>query len=606
MNKTKLTILLIGIFFIVGLLGFSFNKESKKESKTKINDDLIARQTLMDNKISDYMASSLYTIENPKILINPYEISPLTALLIFKTSEKTSVKVYINGEFYMTTTSTKEHSIPLVGLVANKENDIKVVNDKKSYNYKINLPINGITDKLDIKVKNDNYKDYYLTSSSTSSLLYSAFNSKGELTWHLDMPSQGMIKPLPNGNFIVPAEEFVKEYLVANFTSLYEINYLGKIIKRYDTKLKYHHDLQVLSDNTLMILGSKNAKTSMSVVYRMDLATGKIIDSVDFHEVFKSIDPEWDKKSENFKYGYGINSIDYDETTKNLLISFRCLNLVMSYNYENKEINWMFTGEKEFESFSEYLLTPVDGLEYPLGQHQARLLNDRTISIFNNDFDQKNAKDFLMGNHHGVAKAQILRINEYNKTISLVKEHVEENNKYSFAFGGFVTYPDSNLVNYSYLFDDDAIKNNENMFESGNKSSTRVVEYDNFGNIIFEAGIKDRLYRFIKHDFNISNKPYVPEEYKYFSNFPGVLIDMESLENAPKYDNILKLYKNHFEVNISDELIDELIVIFKGDKTISVPYITSSTYFALENGNYDVYIKLNGKYYNINTKITVK
>ena len=62
--------------------------------------NLIAKQKSMDAKIEEIKENGDYTIESPCIIVNPYDINPLSALVIFNTKEKRSVDVYINDTKY--------------------------------------------------------------------------------------------------------------------------------------------------------------------------------------------------------------------------------------------------------------------------------------------------------------------------------------------------------------------------------------------------------------------------------------------------------------------------------------------------------------------------
>src|SRR5574344_2698460 len=70
-----------------------------------------------------------YTIDNPKIILNPYGISPLTALVIFDTKDLTTPTVTIKGNDNLTTYTNifkpaKKHYLPIYGLYADTNNEI--------------------------------------------------------------------------------------------------------------------------------------------------------------------------------------------------------------------------------------------------------------------------------------------------------------------------------------------------------------------------------------------------------------------------------------------------------------------------------------------------
>lgn len=601
-RSKKIILLLIIIFLIIGFIFFGM--ESKKESSKKVilNEDLIARQKKIDEDINSYIKTEKYSISAPKIIVNPYEISPLTALIIFKDKDKQNIKVYVNDKLLLITDNSEEKSIPIIGLIANKENIITLDNGKKTYEYKILTKVTDCIDALDVKVKSINNYSYFV-SSSTTPLAFSSFNGEGKMNFHLNIASQGEIEFIDDKSFIVPAEEYITKDGISIYTSLYVVDYLGKIIKRIDTSYGYHHDVDLLEDGTLLVLGSKK-DNKMSIVYRLDIETGKILDYIDFYDVFKSVDSSWDNIDEKLKWGYGINSIDYNELTDELLVSLRCLNLVMSINYKTKEINWMYTNEEEFKNFSEYLLKPTDNKTYPLGQHEAKFINSNIISLYNNNFDEKNMKNTNVPKTQIPATALMLNIDKNTKTISIIKSFKEEN-KNSYALGGFKMYKLSNIVNYAYFFKDEAINKEISLFDYKDNTYSRIVEYDNYSNIIFDATIEDRLYRVSINELKPYYQKYTPKEYIYLSNLENnVKIDESKLDSAVYYNNILKIYHNYYDVTLDNKMIDELVLILKGKDNYAIPYIGTSTYYEIKKGTYDIYIKLNNEYYNLNQKIT--
>lgn len=598
MNKKNILIITsIMILIIVGIIFFKFNN-TRASIYTSRLDDLISRQEEMDSKIEKYINSSAYTIEKPKIIINPYEISPLTALIIFKTKEETAIEVYVNDNLLVKTEKEINHAIPIYYLRENFDNIVKIIANKEDYTYTLK------TNKLDFDTKTEitenkdaNYK--YLVSSSTSGLSYSMIDSNGNIIWHLNLYSQGMLEELPNGNFIISTEEFVTENDISNITGIYEMDYLGKIIKRIDTKYLYHHDFEVLDDNTLLVAGSNNPNHAMSIVYRLSLETGEIIDYIDFYEIFKDIDPEFDKINEKLIYGFGLNSVDYNENTNDLLVSMRCLNLVMSINYNTKEINWIYANPENLsESFYPYLLDSNEGYLY--GMHDAKWIDDNTISIYNNNYNINDESDNVVSNKKR-AEALILSIND--NLVTAIKRLTKEN-KNSYAFGSYSIANNKHLVNYSYLFKDEAINSNTSIFDYRGNTYTNLVLYDDYSNKLFDMIIEDRIYQAKIFEIPIYKASYVPVKYTYLNNNDdNLIVDEEVLNKAKNYDNILDIYKNYIGVNISNDAYNELFIIFKGDKTYTIKYNKTKTYYNIDKGVYDVYIKMDGSFYNLNTKI---
>ena len=72
-----------------------------------------------------------YTLRNPLIKYNPYFISPLTAVVLFKTEEETAVTVTVQGKtkeanIYHTFPKAKTHVLPVLGLYNDYENRVEL------------------------------------------------------------------------------------------------------------------------------------------------------------------------------------------------------------------------------------------------------------------------------------------------------------------------------------------------------------------------------------------------------------------------------------------------------------------------------------------------
>ena len=207
MRRKIIVIIVIVITIILGIIIFFVNKNKTLEITYPL-DDLIERQAQTDDLIRASLSEN-YTLNNPKVIVNPYEISPLTALVIFNTEDDISYDIYVNDRLIYTIPQTKEHLIPICMLNANYTNRVHLVgSDGSSKNLEITTELSEeVTTKLDVLKTDSDPRKLYFTSSSTSALLYAAFDSTGELVWQLNIASQGSIEPLQDGTFLVGVEE---------------------------------------------------------------------------------------------------------------------------------------------------------------------------------------------------------------------------------------------------------------------------------------------------------------------------------------------------------------------------------------------------------------
>lgn len=135
-------VMMIGIFviFILAMIFITYfgmhltSPISKFFSiyNTKVENELswnLGRQKTTDDIVRDVASNTVFTIDNPNVMVDPYGISKLSALVIFTTEEETYVKVNINDMDVTTMEKSKTHIIPIYYLYNNAVNLIKLTLD---------------------------------------------------------------------------------------------------------------------------------------------------------------------------------------------------------------------------------------------------------------------------------------------------------------------------------------------------------------------------------------------------------------------------------------------------------------------------------------------
>ena len=101
-----------------------YNVEKVKPVK-EIEDILLTQYEIEE----DFLENTNYSVNDPKVIWNPYGNSPLTALIIFETSDLTTPTITIQGKdanttFTHTFTPNKKHILPIYGLYPNTDNEV--------------------------------------------------------------------------------------------------------------------------------------------------------------------------------------------------------------------------------------------------------------------------------------------------------------------------------------------------------------------------------------------------------------------------------------------------------------------------------------------------
>lgn len=153
-KKTPVVILVIILIILVALIFLQIrNIKLTNKNKIKETKSMVTNQAEYERDFD----SKGYTFDNPKVLLNPYKVSPLTALVMFETGNDCSVKITIKGKDDLTTytntfSKAKSHYIPVYGLYADYEN--KVI-------------LECGTNKKELTIKTDKLPDNFVLPTSS-------------------------------------------------------------------------------------------------------------------------------------------------------------------------------------------------------------------------------------------------------------------------------------------------------------------------------------------------------------------------------------------------------------------------------------------------------
>jgi len=229
-KKLKIILIIISILILCSFFLYHKNKQIQKffanNQITSAYYDIVENQKEINQKLDKIAKNPTYTFENAYLELNPYQISPLSGIIIFTTKEEENIEVYLEEEKIYTSEKAKIHTLPIYGLFENKKNKItlKKGNDYKDYFFtteKSNLaPLNILEKSPQL-----NSQDFYFMTASYISGL-SAYDQLGNLRFYLREDYRMDIEWLPNGHFIIgiPDSQFAE-----NFYGFVEMDYLGKI-----------------------------------------------------------------------------------------------------------------------------------------------------------------------------------------------------------------------------------------------------------------------------------------------------------------------------------------------------------------------------------------
>lgn len=612
-KKLYYVYLLIVILLALILTGFLFCRKKILSPY----DNIFEMQEEMDKKIEKYLDDKKYTIDNPKILLNPYYISPLTALIIFNTEESLPVDVYVNDKYMTSVDASNKHSIPIYGMYDNYNNKItlKLNNIEKIFNIK--------TDKYDSdevnveKISKEFSNNYFFISPNFVDDLI--IDGNGKVIWYLNQNFGGDIEFLDNGHFYISDQNQGINGVKINYSSFLEMDYLGKIYNQWITDYGLHHEIIQLKDNKLLLLGGTDESDFVeSYLYIIDKNSGKTLYYLDFYKLIYDISPKTVEKLK-VKFDLVNNSASYIEDTNEVLVSLRGVNSLMKIDLDTNEIKWIY-GDVNFwgKDFEKYLLKKEGNFRYLGGQHSAYYLPNGLIAVHNNDIDQFDLDNTMLEYYKNrYSEVIFYEVNEKNKTIK-VKWDYTANKKYFSNVAGHIELLDNNykLITYGWSMKDEAYENANNIMYTDAKYKNGVVTVvNNKDEEIFKVTMPSLIYRTFLveslYDKNISNYSI-----SKFNRINGSVVNGQKVDkyklNKFKFKKFdMDIITNRFILNDKFDIEDEVSIIFDGQndtyefiykqKNSEGPQTFNSGYSSilvnLSNDIYDVYIKVNDDIY---------
>lgn len=568
-------LLLLIISFIIYNCSFKFLFKDKEETKISVN---YTKQEKITKELKKYINNKKYTIDNPKIIVDPYKTSPLTALIFFTTKDKKEIKLYINESFVTTMEKAKYHVVPIYGLMSNHKNKITLELDNNKYDYFVDVNLKQSLNKSTYEL---NYEPDEYLMLNTSNGKYAIDNNKN-IVWKSSNSTLDI--------------QFINsyQYLIADYNNrVIKTDLLGQVYDvYYDYIQNENHKIKYYDNNMIITTPEYHLKS-------INIDTGKINFDIDVNKIFTSIDKNFASTQSEFKKAnlynlYHMNNYEYNKDENTILLSLRGINAVVNYDISKNQIIWIFSDNKIFKSnFDKYKLNLING-NYVHGQHTP-YLDGNKLYIFDNNYSTT-----LKGNARGV----IYEIDGMN-----IKEIYSYNSEYkSSLFGGsFYEKDDIKQINFGSVL--------------GNSGSYEVLELDKNNKVA--AQLKYRIidvataYSAFRHKFyeeKTNNYEFKNIKKIDFENNNGNLIGLKlrsKLKKAQVDENLISIEKNSIKVSSKDKCTIMLIgkdnMIHKIRYNDNLSYNNIKSYLTTIKGKYAIYVKFddNKTIYNTNKIINI-
>ena len=647
MKKKKIVIIVIVIILIlvVGCL-LVFNNLSTNNKEVKVVSSLIDEES----KLEEDFPTELKDIDNADVIVNPYEISPLTALIIFKTDEAVSPKVTIEGDDELSTyeytfDEGTEHYLPIYGLYPDRDNTVVIEYGDVSKEFTITT--DALPDDFILPTSVDANKDelsndlYFFTPSSGGYTC--AYDVNGDVRWYLTINSIWEVNRLDNGHMMLSTERLVNSPYY--MTGLYEMDMLGKIYKEYSLPGGYHHDYYEMPNGNLLVASddfTSGEGTVEDYIVELDRETGEVVKTFDLKDILNMEDG----KSENWiEYDwFHNNSVWYDEETNSITLSGRHQDAVINIDYDSGDLNWIIGDSTNWsEEYQKYFFTPVgDDFEWQWSQHAAMITPEGYVFIFDNGNNKSKNEDEYVSAEDSYSRGVMYKIDTDKMTIEQVFEYGKERGSDFYSpYISDVDYLDSEhyIIHSGGIVYVDGKNSNQPAGISGaDRLVSDTVEYKD-GEVIFEIVLPTNNYRVEKMSLYPENETFTLDnaervgslgETEVTSNELGFILNSKDFKDIEEEHNIsitkevdrlvftgkfkrgtdvnVILYKNGiknvYNVPISKKPYTALCVdIFTEEETKEGISVTKYINEDGLSGKYSIYVEVDGTIYNTNSYV---
>lgn len=422
------------------------------DSSMERKNGLVAKMRARDAFLEQCLHSGDYTDEKFLVVKNPYLLSPLTALVLFRTERQYRIRAEVKGkeddvisnqdrigstEVSGMTELSGEHRVPVIGLYPGMENRVFLrffdEAGKLCKTIVFSLKMKPLPDPLrDMVIVKENQKPsaFGLTFVYGGDTRFPyAFDREGKIRFYIArQPKPYGLHFLSNGHFLF-AE---KNVLMPSFSNphssqVLEMDILGRVHRIYNVENGLHHDAgEMTPGGNIIAAGSSLEHSNEDMIMELDRKTGKVVKQVKLGDVF-------DKTYQDGIDWVHLNTVSYDAETNSVLICCRNLHTVAKIDWGTGELKWMFCHPKFWEgtSMEDKLLTPVGKNLKKTGwfyqAHAAYFLKEDLdedpdtvhMIIYDNHWHKRRSVSYFDEDPNSFVR--IYSINEKKRTVSLWK-----------------------------------------------------------------------------------------------------------------------------------------------------------------------------------------
>lgn len=462
----------------------------------------IAIQNEADQMMLEELSSGTYSLDTPLVVLDPYNCSPLTAILLFTTDEPVNISIHIPGREKLTSVDfvfdgyLTEHMIPVYGLYADTVNQVVLTAENSEGEKKqVVIPVETqplpeqfdmINTLVDLRQPDKIQPGFTFSYNVNEFGGKTAFDANGEYRWFLRGKFNQIGNYNINGRIMLPVCETTE-----GDGFIVEVNPLGKIFKVYYIPYGIHHDIELYRQDTVLVTGY-SGEESEDFLYELNLKTGEIDNSMDLKNVLQRTRTAPSSRDEllNSSDWAHINAIVAQDDEGCIIISSRTQSAIIKMTWPEGEIKWISSRPEGYlPMFDPYVLQPVGlDFEYHYAQHAPYILPDYDnnpdtldILVFDNGWGRPHEN-----RESDYSRMVQYRIDEKAMTIEQIRQYGKEQGEalFSDSRGDADLLSNGNWLGAYYL----QLRRADDEVDEGVAVSAAVyVEIDDQNNLVWMA-----------------------------------------------------------------------------------------------------------------------
>lgn len=482
----------------------------------KFLESVVEQQNKAEHQFLEEFDKGAYTLEEPLVKLNPYLINPLSAVVCFGTKEEVSVTVRVlgkepEGTIQHTFPKAKKHILPILGLYGGYDNlvEIELYRGKKQRIHIQTEPmenveggVHNIPELVHMKTTSHYLRDEMIFISPALTDLATAFDYKGDVRWHLNIPTVFDIKRAKNGNLLIGSHRLLQ--LPYYMSGIYEMTMAGKIVKEFSIPGGYHHDQIELDNGNLLVLTEDlTSDTVEDQCVMIDRETGEILKTWDYKDF---LDPAKVAQSGSWTAHdwFHNNAVWYDENTNSLTFSGRHIDAMTNIDFDSGKLNWIIGDPEGWpEEYQKYFFQPVgDGeFDWQYEQHANLITPDGDVMCFDNGHFRSKVPEKRILNKDNFSRGVRYKINTDDMTIRQVWQYGKERGQefYSQYICNVEYYKEGHYMVHSggiQYYGDDASEQFAALMQDDPMVRTRSITVEVLDDeVMLELEVKGNFYR---------------------------------------------------------------------------------------------------------------